>query len=309
MHLHHLPPPAIERPSGDVLALDPPQPRLPPLADMLDLVADAICVVDAQGHFLFVSASFERILGYARDEVIGRRTFEFVHPDDRTATMAQAEKVMGGALQRHFRNRYLHKDGHTVDMQWSARWHVEYGVRIAVGREVTELRVAERQLEHLASHDPLTGLPNRHRLHLELRRALAHAEDAGEGLALLYVDLDGFKSANDRGGHDAGDRVLREVSSRFAQVLREGDLVARIGGDEFVVLLPGCRDADTAHLVGEALRARLRPAHALADGPLELDASIGVACFPTDGRDPDALLAHADQAMYVAKRGRRQASS
>ena len=280
-------------------------PTLPPLAEILDLVPDAVCVVDSEGHFLYVSGSFERILGYSRDEVLGRRAFDPMHPDDREATVQQADMVMGGALQRHFRNRYVHKDGHSVDIQWSARWHPEHGVRIAVGREVTELRLAERELEHLASHDLLTGLPNRHRLQRELQLALDHAKQTGGHLALLYMDLDGFKAANDRGGHEAGDRLLREVAERLQEGLRKGDLVARVGGDEFVVLLPGCGDAKCARKVADDLRARLRPSWMLPDGLIQLDASVGVACFPADGGDPNTLLAHADRAMYAAKRERR----
>jgi len=275
--------------------------KLPPLADVLDLVPDAVCVVDPKGRYLFVSASFERIFGYTREEVLGRRMIELVHPDDREATLQAARTVMAGTLQRHFRNRYIHKAGHAVDIQWSARWLPEHGVRIAVGHEVTELRRAERELEHLASHDPLTGLPNRHQLQRELQHGLQHAAQTGEGLALLYLDLDGFKSANDRGGHDTGDRVLREVAHRLQQGLREGDMVARMGGDEFVALLPGCRDSDTARAVADALRARIRSPFPLSDGLLWLDASVGIACFPADGTSPEALLAYADHAMYAAK--------
>ncbi len=253
---------------------------------------------------MFVSNGFERILGYARDEVMGRRTLELVHPDDREATLAQADWVMGGALQRHFRNRYIHKDGHSVDMQWSARWHAAHGVRIAVGREVTELRLAERALEHLASHDQLTGLPNRHWLERELQRALVHAGESGEHLALLYLDLDDFKTANDLGGHAAGDRVLRDVATRMKQALRAHDLLARVGGDEFIVVLPGCRDIEAAQIVAEVLLNRLRSSHALPAGVMELDASVGIACFPMDGSDADTLIAHADRAMYAAKRRR-----
>ena len=117
---------------------------LPPLAEVLDLVPDAVCVVDPEGCFLYVSSSFERIFGYAPAEVLGRPTFDLVHPEDRAATREQAAQVMAGTLQRHFRNRYLHKDGHVVDIQWSAQWLPKYGVRIAIGREVTELRRAER---------------------------------------------------------------------------------------------------------------------------------------------------------------------
>jgi diguanylate cyclase (GGDEF)-like protein/PAS domain S-box-containing protein len=276
--------------------------RLPPFEDVLNLLPDAVCVVDTEGRYIFVSASFQRILGYGPEEVLGRQAFELVHPDDRAATMQQASDVMAGTLQRHFRNRYMHKDGHSVDMQWSADWWPEYGVRIGVGREVTELRRAERELEHRASHDPLTGLPNRHRLQLELERAIEHAERTGAGLALLYLDLDGFKAANDRNGHEAGDRILRDVAHRLQHGLRQSDLVARVGGDEFVVLLPGCRDAGAARTVADNLRARLHPPYALPDGPLHLDASVGIACFPSDGSDPRSLLAHADRAMYAAKR-------
>jgi PAS domain S-box-containing protein len=202
--------------------------KLPPLADVLDLLPDAVCVVDAEDRLLYVSASFERIFGYALDEVLGRRIFDLVHPDDRATTMQQAEQVMDGTLQRHFRNRYIHKDGHSVDIQWSARWLPEYGVRIGVAHEVTELRRAEREIEYRASHDPLTGLPNRHHLQCELQYAIAHAAQTGDGLAVLYLDLDGFKGANDRGGHDAGDSLLREVAQRLQQCLRKGDLVARV---------------------------------------------------------------------------------
>src|SRR6185312_11194623 len=100
-----------------------------------------------QGHLLYVNASFERIFGYTPDEVLGRRIFELVHPDDRAATVQQAAHVTAGELQRHFRNRYIHKHGHSVDIQWSARWLPGHGVRIGVAHEVTELRHAERELE------------------------------------------------------------------------------------------------------------------------------------------------------------------
>ncbi|WP_101926488.1 MULTISPECIES: sensor domain-containing diguanylate cyclase [Luteimonas] len=277
-------------------------PTLPPLADVLDLLPDAVCVVDEQGHYLFVSAGFERILGYRADEVLGRRAFDLVHPEDRDDTIRQAADVTAGAIQRHFRNRYIHRDGHLVDMQWSARWHPEHRVRIGVGREVTELRRVEEELERLASHDPLTGLPNRHRLQHALSQALAHARTTGDGLALLYIDLDGFKTANDLGGHEAGDRLLQDVATRLTEALRHGDMAARVGGDEFVVLLPGCRDTGAAGHVADALRARLRQVDRVADRPFQLDASVGIACFPDDGDDAAALLAHADRAMYAVKR-------
>ncbi|HEV2540546.1 MAG TPA: sensor domain-containing diguanylate cyclase [Frateuria sp.] len=280
-------------------------PKLPTPAELLDLMPDAVCVVDAQGQVLFVSAGFGRILGYAPMEVIGQPIFRLVHPDDRATTLRQAERVMNGVPQLHFRNRYIHKDGHSVDIQWSARWLPEYGVRIGVAHEVTELRRAERELEHRATHDPLTGLPNRHRLQHELQYALEHASRTKNGLAVLYLDLDGFKRINDRHGHDVGDRLLREAGRRLHKRLRQGDLMARIGGDEFVALLPGCCDVQAADIVAEDLRACLKSPFELPEGVFHLDASIGIACFPDGGSDPDALLACADRAMYQAKRDRR----
>ena len=276
-------------------------PKIPPLAEMLDLLPDAVCVVDAEGRLLFVSAGFERIFGYTREEVLGRRAFDFVHTDDLAFTLQQAREVMAGKLQRHFRNRYMHKNGHSLDIQWSAHWSPEYGVRIALGQEVTDLRRAERELEHLASHDLLTGLPNRLRLQQAIESTLINAEQSGSEFSLLYLDLDGFKLVNDDGGHETGDQVLREVAMRLKQGVRHGDLVARVGGDEFVVLLPGC-PTDAADKVSKLLRARLRSAYAVGAETLHLDASIGIACFPQDGRDQDTLLAHADRAMYEVKR-------
>ena len=231
--------------------------------------------------------------------------FDLLHPDDREMTTEQAQRVMAGELQRHFRNRYVHKDGHVMDIQWSARWLPEHRVRIGVGHEVTELRRAERELEHRANHDTLTGLVNRHRMHAELQAAIDRAADDDGGLALLYIDLDDFKRVNDRGGHGVGDRLLRELAGRMRRGVRENDLVARVGGDEFVVLLPDCRDVQAAREIAESLRARLVAPCRLPEGLFQLDTSIGVATFPDDGADAETLLVHADRVMYAAKHGAR----
>ena len=255
---------------------------------------------------MFVSASFRRIFGYDPSEVLGKRAFDFVHPDDREITMQKAEQVNAGMLQRHFRNRYIHKVGHSVDVQWSARILPEYGVRVAVGHEVSELCQAERALEHLASHDVLTGLPNRHRLHTELRNALQHTASNKAALAVLYLDLDGFKAANDHHGHAAGDKVLQQVAQRIQQGVRRSDIVARMGGDEFIVVLPACPDFATAQSVADGLMDRLSIPFHFQDEEIQLGVSVGIACYPADGEDIETLLANADRRMYEAKRGQQQ---
>lgn len=277
-------------------------PTLPLPDEMLDLLPDAVCIVDRDGRLLYVSAAFEGILGYTADEVVGRLIFELVHHEDRENTEGQARQVMAGQPQRHFRNRYVHKDGRSVDIEWSAHWLPDRGIRIGIAREVTELRRAEREMEFRATHDPLTGLANRDYLERELSRSIEHADGSGEGLALLYLDLDGFKEVNDRRGHNVGDLVLQVVARRVEDGLRKGDLVARVGGDEFVVLLPGCRDPAIARSVANGLRARLNAPYDMPGGHVHLDASIGIACYPADAREPESLIAHADRAMYVAKR-------
>jgi diguanylate cyclase (GGDEF)-like protein len=157
--------------------------------------------------------------------------------------------------------------------------------------------------EHLAHHDALTGLPNRRLLLDRLAVMLAHAARTGERVGVLFLDLDRFKVINDSLGHSAGDRLLVQAAARILAAVRAGDTVARIGGDEFVVLLPGLRDAVDArrvvHQVAEAIRAPL-----LSDGDeLFITPSVGVAVAPDDGADPETLLKHADIAMYRAKDG------
>ncbi len=278
---------------------------LPPLGEVLDLLPDAVCMVAPDGELLMVNAAFETIFGYSPAEAIGRQIMDLVHPDDRAATEQSAQDAMQGKPRSNFRNRYIRKDGSVVDIQWSAKWLPEYGIRIGVGHEVTALRGIERQLEHLASHDALTGLPNRYHLLRELDAALDNAARNDESLALLYIDLDGFKAANDRHGHEAGDRLLCDAARQLRDGLRQNDLIARVGGDEFVAVLPACACHSDALVIASSLRARLALLESLGGDTPRIDASVGVACFPADGTDADALLRHADIAMYAAKAKKR----
>lgn len=165
------------------------------------------------------------------------------------------------------------------------------------------LRASEARMAHMAHHDALTGLPNRTMFHERLQQAIDRAERGGTPFALLYIDLDGFKPINDSHGHSRGDEVLREVALRLSGLLRKSDLIARIGGDEFAVILEVEVTRAGAETVADKCRAALEEP-ILVDGlRLPLALSIGVAVYPQDGRDSQQLIVHADQAMYAVKRG------
>ncbi|UZE19367.1 diguanylate cyclase [Pseudomonas sp. B21-054] len=439
-----------------------------PLASYIDLLLDAVCAVDGQGRFVFVSAACERIFGYTPQELIGQPMIEMVHPADRQRTLEAAREIMDGEPKLNFENRYLRKDGGVVHILWSARWSPVDQLRIAVARDITERKQAESRqaalyaiseaahaaadllalfkrihliigewlpalnfsvalydeqcaqlnfpyhvddserqpelpgtitgrlcaevirsgqpilltpgcseptpgfcdlvaqpdapcwlgvplnsqngtigalivksapnnaryteqdkellqyvcaqitiaierqqmharLQHMAQYDQLTQVPNRELLRDRFKAALATARTASGRMALLYIDLDRFKQINDTYGHGVGDMLLQAVASRLKGCVRDTDTVARIGGDEFVVLLHSIQVLEDAHRVQEKIRHALAQPLRLDGHCLSIEPSIGVACFPDDGTEDVALFRHADAAMYAAKRHNHKA--
>ena len=167
------------------------------------------------------------------------------------------------------------------------------------------LEAANRQLHHLATHDPLTGLPNRALLEDRLRQSIARAEQYGESFGVLLIDLDRFKVVNDSFGHSAGDELLQQVAQRLQQVIRQLDTVGRLGGDEFVAIVGPHSDADGTTQVAQRILHALQSPILARGVDVRITPSIGIALYPFDGKTHEALLAHADAAMYHAKqRGR-----
>jgi len=272
---------------------------------LIHLMLDTVFVVDRHNQIVFVSDACEALLGYRADELTGTAITDYMHPDDLAATRASIVRVMNGRPHVDFRNRYLRKDGAIVHILWAAFWSEEVGARIGVARDVTALWQAEEELRFLAHHDPLTQLTNRSLFNDRLDSALHAAHRHQSTLALLFLDINDFKQINDIHGHAAGDRVLCAIARRLQACVRETDTVARMGGDEFTVLLTDIQSPDAvAHKVEQILAAMAEPLGAEFGAISTPSCSIGVACYPADGQDADTLLSHADGEMYRVKRYR-----
>ena len=271
------------------------------LRDVMDLMLDAVCVVDKAGTFVFVSAAFEDIFGYSPDEVIGKPMIDHVYPEDGIKTLKVVESLMEGKKQPRFENRWVRKDGKIIDILWSARWSEDHQFRIAIAHDITERKLMEQQLHYIAGHDPLTELPNRALLFGRLQTSLGLARREGSHLSLLFIDIDGFKHVNDSYGHLVGDKLLKNIAQRLRDCVRKSDTVGRFGGDEFVVVLNGIDSFDNVLVITENIRAQLEKTYQFDDLNLQLSPSIGVALYPDNGNDEQQLLQYADQAMYRAK--------
>jgi diguanylate cyclase (GGDEF)-like protein/PAS domain S-box-containing protein len=173
---------------------------------------------------------------------------------------------------------------------------------VGITREINEIRETEAALQHLATHDTLTDLPNRFLMIDRLGRLLARAERSGTAFAVLYLDIDHFKDVNDSHGHEVGDLLLQAVAKRLTKSLRQSDTVARIGGDEFVIILETVREIRAADAVGLKVQRALAKSFILQRHRVKATVSIGISFYPENGGDVDTLLRAADYAMYLAKR-------
>jgi diguanylate cyclase (GGDEF)-like protein/PAS domain S-box-containing protein len=430
------------------------------LGKYMDLLLDAICVVDSEGRFIYVSAGCERIFGYTPEDMIGKPMIDLVYPDDRNITLETVKKIVAGDPQFQFENRYLRKDGEIVHIMWSARWSEADQCRVALARDITsrkrtenlqtalysiseaahatddvsslyewihriigellpavnfsialydqgrdevsfpyhinefhpqpqsqkidsntpyahvirsgqtllfsadqpaityDFETTERQafswlgvplksrkntigalvvqsysdkvyytekdqellqfvstqiatvierkqiiahLQYLALYDQLTQLPNRGLFHDRLQLALARARRNETQLAVVYLDLNKFKAVNDAFGHAMGDLLLEKFARRLELCVRESDTVARIGGDEFVVLLENIDSSTQSFELADNIRKAFSTPFDLMGEKVHIFPSIGIANFPMHGNDEKQLMRYADDAMYIDK--------
>ncbi|MSP12226.1 MAG: EAL domain-containing protein [Chloroflexi bacterium] len=280
------------------------------LAAVLKGMGDGVIAADVQGNIQFVNPAAEAMTGWSHAEAQGRSVaeiFNVVHAH----TRARIDNPIHQALERQEVTRLpeqallIARDGREIPVDDSAApIRSQEGLltgAVLIFRDVTERKRAEEQLRHLAYHDTLTGLPNRSLFQILVGRSLADAQRHERLGAILFLDLDRFKNINDTLGHATGDQLLKAVAARLTGVLRQNDTVARIGGDEFTILIEEIEQPQDATLVAEKLLNTLAEPFDLAGQELFVSASIGIGIFPTDGQNLDVLLRNADTALYRTK--------
>lgn len=268
---------------------------------------DEAIVFHRDGIIIDGNEALTRLTGYPLHEVLGLSIFSFIHPEYRSIAL---EYTRSGS-EHPYEVAITHKDGHNIPVEVVGKTmpqlHGDY--RIVVARDISARKKVEEREAFLALHDALTELPNRRHLMEQLERQIAQAQQANRHLAVLFIDLDHFKTVNDSLGHHAGDQLLCEVAHRFTRCVRSADIVARLGGDEFVIVLTDIHHADEAALVADKLLQAMQSVFPLEHVPVTVSPSIGISLFPEDGTRSEVLLRCADAAMYHAKesgRGNRQ---
>ena len=279
---------------------------------------DAIVVTDAEGRISEANTQLERLFGYSANELLGcpieiliPEKYRRNHPAHRMAYADQPHiRPMGAGLELFG----LRKDGieFPVEIMLSPVETPRGWMVLGVIRDITERKqreddarkrraLFEAEMSHLAQHDALTDLPNRLLLKDRLTQAISLARRNKHELAILFLDLDGFKSINDSLGHVTGDKLLQAVAARLSACVRASDTVSRPGGDEFVIVLSEVTHAADAGITAEKIIANLKRTYRIGEHRLHITVSIGVSRYPNDGQDAETLIENADAAMYQTK--------
>jgi diguanylate cyclase (GGDEF)-like protein/PAS domain S-box-containing protein len=283
-------------------------------ATVLEHIADGVMVIDVHGRIVATNPAYTQITGYTESEAVGKQS-----------GLTRASLASSAGHEPEFYDslwRDLADTGFWRGEIWSTRkngevyleWLTVSAVRddddtvthyVCVFSDITKLKESQEKLDHLAHHDPLTGLPNRLLFHDRLQHAMVRSARVGTQLAVIFIDLDRFKNVNDTLGHHVGDELLKQVAQVLSGCLRDGDTLARLGGDEFIVLLEDVDGERGARLVAEKLMRLFEQPVLVSSYELFVTGSVGISLFPQDACDMNVLIRNADVAMYQAKaRGR-----
>ncbi|MCC3404588.1 MAG: CHASE2 domain-containing protein [Microcoleus sp. PH2017_10_PVI_O_A] len=280
---------------------------------LIDTIPDPIFVKDRNHRWVVLNQSYCRFIGYPLEILICRTDYELFPQAEADIFWQQDELVL--QTQQPLENEEYFTDAHGITHLISTKRSLHKdaaGNLFLVGaiRDMTErkrledaLKQKNAELSHQAYHDALTGLPNRKMFHESLHLSLERASSNQELVALLFLDLDGFKSINDTLGHHAGDLLLQAVAGRLKKCLRGSDIISRLGGDEFTVILPGIPGSEEAAKVAQKICDAIMQPFILEEHTVSVTTSIGISLYPIDGQESDILVKNADAAMYRAKEG------
>lgn len=274
-------------------------------ATVFENTTEGVMIADGKGKIISVNRAFSAITGYREDELIGktaailksgRQDKQFYDTMWKSITETGYWK---GEIWNRRKNGDIYPEWLNISAVRDGRGEVTH--HVAVFSDISAIKESESKLNHLAHHDPLTGLPNRLLLNARMHQSMAHARRNSTMVAVMFLDLDKFKNVNDTLGHPIGDLLLQEVAQRLNACLREEDTVSRLGGDEFVILLESLHDTLFASYVAHKINAALSEKFILEQHEIFISCSIGISIFPNDGVDITALFKNADSALYRSK--------
>lgn len=274
----------------------------------LDMAPIGMAIIALDGKYLEVNHALCRLTGYTKDELLSLSYQDITHPDDITNDRLSVEQLINGKINLyHTEKRYLRKDGGMIWVQITASILADKQTNsplhfIVQIEDITLRKQSEAAIRNLAYHDTLTNLPNRRLLLDRINHAISIAKRYHYIMAILFIDLDKFKEVNDTLGHEIGDELLKAFSIRIIKQLREEDTVARISGDEFIVLLNNIKTVNDAQIVSQKIIDMIKDPFYIDGNEISIRLSIGISIYSQDGDDSTVLIKNADMAMYAAKR-------
>ncbi len=278
---------------------------------LLEAAPDAMVVVNQRGEIVLVNFRAEKQFGYRRDELIGQKVTNIIPQGFAERLLADALRPEAEALAQQIGTGIeltaKRKNGSEfpIEIMLSPLQNTEGILVTAAIRDITVRRTAEAEIIHSAEHDFLTGLPNRMLLNDRVGQAIRLAKRHRKRVAVLFLDLDGFKHINDSLGHSMGDKLLQSIAKRLENCVRASDTVSRQGGDEFVILLTDEEHSQDVAMTARRMLRAVAEAHSIGQHDLHITSSVGVSVYPDDGTDAETLIKNADTAMYQAKENAR----
>jgi diguanylate cyclase (GGDEF)-like protein/PAS domain S-box-containing protein len=270
---------------------------------LFEHAVDAIFIIDVSTReILDVNQIAADRLGYSRAELLSM-TIDDLYPPEELARNAEIIERLQQTGRLTFERIHIRKDGTTMPVEVSSTVLEQDGrlVYQSIARDITQRKITELELQRLANYDSLTGVANRPMFMERVAHAIDLARRSKTLLAVLFLDLDGFKAVNDAFGHEHGDTLLQIIAKRILESVRKSDTVARLGGDEFAILLEGLKKAEETTPIVEKIITSVSQPFSFQNAEAFITSSIGVSVFPNDGSDPDTLIQNADRAMYVSK--------